>query len=121
MNNNKNALILFMLGALLPLCACESSRVCPPCETTYTFKEIPKPYPVILRFKPLPLLVLPDYPARPGPEATEQELKDWSLEVERVSSEREVLRVARIKALEERERFIGTIEETYEIPDAPPD
>ncbi len=120
MNSKTFVPVFFMLGALLPLLACESTRVCPPNEPIYEFKEIPKPYPVVLRFKPLPPLVLPDYPEHPGPEATEQERKDWGLEVERVAKEREALRVARIEALEERERVLRTIEDTYEIPEVPP-
>ena len=120
MNSNKFVPVFFMLGALLPLLACESTRVCPPNEPIYKWKEVPKPYAVVLKFAPLPPLVLPDYPEHPGPGATEGELKAWGLEVERVSKEREALRVARIEALEERERVLGTIEDTYEIPEVPP-
>ena len=116
MSSKNFALIFFMLGALLPCFACESTRVCPPNEPIYKWKEVPKPYPVVLKFKALPPLVLPDYPERPGPEATEEDLKAWGLEVERVTKERAALRTARIEALEERERVLGIIEETYEIP-----
>ena len=119
MNSKSFALVFIMLGALLPLLACESSRGCPPNEPTYKWKEIPKPYPVVLKFAPLPPLVLPDYPAHPGPDAGEAEYKAWSLEVERVAAERVALRDARIKAYEERERILGIIESTYEIPEVP--
>jgi hypothetical protein len=120
MNSKKIASFFFMLGALLPLLACESTRGCPPSEPTYKWKKVPKPYPVVLKFAPLPPLVLPDYPERPGPDATEEERKNWSLEVERIDAERDALKNARIKAYEEREKTLISIEETYEIPDPPP-
>ncbi|MHC4371000.1 MAG: hypothetical protein ACYSW8_25605 [Planctomycetota bacterium] len=116
MNSKSIALVFFMLGALLPLLACGSTRASPPNEPEFYFKEVPKPYPVVLKFAPLPPLVLPDYPPHPGPDAGEAELKEWSLEVERVTAERAALRIARIEAYEERERVLGVIEETYEIP-----
>lgn len=119
MSSKNFALIFFMLGALLPCFACESTRVCPPNEPVYKWKEVPKPYPVVLKFKALPPLVLPDYPERPGPDASEAEYKTWALETERVTKERAALRTARIEALEERERVLGIIEETYEIPVPP--
>ncbi len=120
MNSKKFAPVFFMLGALLPCFACESTRACPPSEPIYKWKEVPKPYPVVLKFAALPPLVLPDYPPDPGPDADEAERKGWALEVERVTKERDALRDARIKALEERERILGVIEETYEIPEVPP-
>lgn len=120
MFSKKNAPVLFMLGALLPLLACGSTRVCPPNEPIYKWKDNPKPYPVVLKFAPLPPLVLPEYPERPGPDATEEGQKAWALEVERVDKERDALKDARIKALEERERILGAIEDTYEIPEVPP-
>ena len=119
MNSKSLALICLMLGVLLPLLACESSRVCPPSEPIYRWKNVPKPYPVVLKFAPLPPLVLPDYPERLGPDATEEEKKAWSLEIERVSKQRSAMRDARIEAFEERERILEGIEETYEIPEAP--
>ena len=120
MNSKSIALVFFMLGALLPCFACESTRASPPSEPTIKWKEVPKPYPVVLKFAPLPPLVLPEYPAQPGPDATEEEFKAWGLEVERVTKERAALRQARIDALEERERILGVIEKTYEIPEVPP-
>lgn len=121
MNSKFLALICLMLGALLPLLACESSRVCPPSEPIYRWKEVPKPYPVVLKFAPLPPLVLPEYPERPGPDATEEEMKAWALELEKVTRQRSAMRAARIEAFEERERILEGIEETYEIPEHPPD
>jgi len=119
MSSKKIALITFMLGALLPLLACESARVCPPSEPIYKWKEVPKPYPVVLKFAPLPPLVLPEDPVHPGPDATEEELKEWALEVERVDAERDALKDARIKALEERERMLQTLEETVTVEPPP--
>jgi hypothetical protein len=75
---------------------------------------------VVLKFAPLPPLILPEYPERPGLDATEEEKKTWALETERVVKERDALRDARIKAFEERERILGAIDETYEIPEIPP-
>lgn len=119
--NSKNIAPLFiMLGALLPCFACESSRGCPPSEPIYKWKEIPKPYPVVLKFEPLPPLVLPDWPMAPGHDADEDEYKTWAQEVKRVSAEREVMKDARIKALEEREKTLELLEDTYVIPDPPP-
>jgi len=122
MSSNKIALGLFMLGALLPMLACGSARVCPPNEPIYKWKEIPVPYPIVLRFNLLPPLVLPEYPQHPGHDADEAELKAWSLEVKRVDGEREVMKDARIEALEEREKFLNDIENTVSVEDLiPPD
>ena len=112
---------LIMLGALLPVFACESSRVCPPSEPVYRWKEVPRPYPVVIRFEPLPDMVLPDYPLHPGPEATEEELKEWALEVKRVGKEREALQAARIKALEIREATLWSLKDTVTLPTPVPD
>ena len=117
MNSKKITPFFIMLGVLLPLLACESSRACPPSEPTFELKEVPKPYAVVLKFAPLPPLVLPEYPAQPGHDADEEEWKAWSQEVKRISAERETMKDARIEALEERERTLGLLEETYEIPD----
>ena len=100
MFNKKLALIL-LLGALLPLGACASSRSCPPNEPIYKFKEVPKPYPVIVKFEVLPPLVLPEYPQHPGHDADEEEMKAWALRVKEVAEQRGVLLLARVKALEE--------------------
>lgn len=117
MNSKHFAPLFIMLGAFLPCYACESSRGCPPSEPIYKWKEIPKPYPVVLKFEPLPPLDLPDWPAHPGHDADEVEWKAWSQEVKRISAEREAMKDARIEALEERERTLGLLEETYVIPD----
>ena len=122
MSSKSFALVFFMLGALLPCFACESSRGCPPSEPIYKWKEIPAPYPVVLKFGQLPPLELPEWPAFPGHDADEEEWKAWSLEVKRVHEEREALLEARIKAFEEREAALLAIEDTYEIPETdPPD
>jgi hypothetical protein len=120
MNINKFVLIS-LLGTLLPVCACESSRVCPPSEPIYKWKEIPKPYPVVIRFEALPPLVLPDWPEHPGPEATEEELKEWALETEKVAKERDVLKSARIEALEIREATLWSLKDSVTLPTPVPD
>ena len=121
MNIKKLTSFFFMLGVLLPLYACESSRVCPPSEPIYKWKEIPKPYAVVLRFEPLPPLVLPDWPEHPGLDATEVALKEWALEVERVGKERDALKSARIEALEIREATLWSLRDTVTLPTPVPD
>ena len=98
---NKNFALILLLGALLPLGACASTRQCPPNEPIFKFKEVPKPYPVIVKFEVLPPLVLPEYPMHPGHDADEAEMKSWALDVKDVASQRDALQAARIKALEE--------------------
>jgi len=120
--NSKSIALVFMLGALLPCFACGSSRGCPPSEPIYKWKEVPRPYPVVLKFAPLPPLELPEYPPHPGHDADEEEMKAWSQEVKRVYEERQAMKDARIEALEEREAALLAIEDTYEIPETdPPD
>jgi hypothetical protein len=101
MSNKKNVLVLALLGTLLLLGACASTRQCPPNEPIIKFKEVPRPYPVLIQLPTLEPLVLPDYPMHPGHDADEVELKHWALETERVDKERDALKDARIKALEE--------------------
>lgn len=101
MSNKKNVLGIFMLGTLLLLGACASTRQCPPNEPIFKFKDVPRPYPVLIQLPTLEPLILPEYPVYPGAEATEEELKHWALETERVSKERDAMRDARVEALEE--------------------
>ena len=56
-----------------------------------------------------------------GPEATEEELKEWALEVERVDKERDVLKSARIEALEIREATLWSLRDTVTLPTPVPD
>jgi hypothetical protein len=98
MFNRKQALMLLLLGALLPLCACASTPVCPPNEPIFEWKEVPKPYPVIIKIPELGEVVLPEYPPHPGEDADDAELKAWALEIKHVASEREEILLARIKA-----------------------
>lgn len=98
MSSKKIALIATTLCALLPFLACASAPVCPPNEPIYKWKEIPKPYPVIIKIPDLGEVVLPDYPMHPGHDADDVELKAWALEVRRVAEERETILKARIEA-----------------------
>lgn len=97
MSNKKIALVL-MLGALLPLCACGSTSVCPPNEPIFKFTEVPKPYPVLVKIQNEECPPLPEYPMHPGHDADEEEMKAWALEVKRVAEERETLQAACIES-----------------------
>jgi hypothetical protein len=91
-----------MVLMLLPTMSCTSSRGCPENpEPVIKIKEVPMPYPVLLKIKLLPPLELPEYPMAPSHDADEAEWKTFALEVERVAKEREARRAARIEALEE--------------------
>lgn len=116
MFSKKIALVL-MLGALLPCLACSSSGVCPPNEPIFKFKEVPRPYPVLVKIQNEECPPLPDYPPHPGHDADEEEKKAWALETKRVADEREALNEACIDAKNElidtHNRFI------VEEPDVP--
>lgn len=98
MSRPKIVALIALLCGLLPTVSCTSSRVCPPNEPVYVWKEIPKPYPVVIKIEELGDVVLPEYPAHPGPEASEEALKSWALDVRRVAKQREEILLARIKA-----------------------
>ena len=92
--------ILLSVVILLPLLSCESTRQCPPCYPEIEYKQVPAPYPILVRIVPLEPLLLPAWPSPPLPDSGEVAWKGFALEVKRIAEERSVLRDARIEALE---------------------
>lgn len=102
--------VVLIIG-LLPATACTSSRGCPEMpEPEIKFEQVPMPYPIIIQIKMLPPLELPEYPMAVSHDATDEERKDFALEVERVAKEREAKQAARIKALEEKIKAHNALE-----------
>lgn len=104
-------MVMVLIGILLPTMACTSSRGCPEMpEPEIKFEQVPMPYPIIIYIKELPPMDLPEYPMAVSHDATDDERKDFALEVERVSKEREAKMKARIEALEEKIRSHNLLE-----------
>jgi hypothetical protein len=97
------AVILMAIAAVLLLTGCSTTRStpCPDLEPEIVTKEVPKPYPVIVKIQTLDPLVLPDYPEPPGHDATEEEWKSFAQEVKRIAEERGAKKDARIDALQQ--------------------
>jgi len=119
------AILLLALGAvLLALSGCSSTAtVCPEIEPTIKTKEVPKPYPVLVKIKPLDPLALEDYPEPPGHDADEAEWKSFAQEVKRIAEERGAKKDARIEALQQLiddHNRLAVFTEPEGLPDPPP-
>jgi hypothetical protein len=118
------AIILLAIAAWA-LSGCSSTRSipCPDVEPTIEMKEVPKPYPVLVKIKPLDPLALPSYPTPPGHDADEAEWKIFAQEVKRIAEERGAKKDARIEALQQLiddHNRLAVITEPEGPPDPPP-
>lgn len=95
------ALAVLLLFLFLVGCTSTRSTPCPDPEPNIVTKEVPRPYPVVVKIKGLDPMVLPDLPIPPGHDAGEEEWKAFALEVKRISGERDAKKDARIRALQQ--------------------
>lgn len=102
-SNGAPWLIMLLVWLLVALCyfccyGCASTpQNCEP-QIVIVTKKVPVPCTVMIT-RQGPLL-LAEYPVPPGENPTDDELKEWALEVRRVVKEREAQLQARVQAME---------------------
>lgn len=103
-NNGAPWLVMLLVWLLVALgycfcygCATTEPPKCEP-QIVVLIKKVPVPCTVMIT-RQGPLL-LAEYPVPPGDDPTEEELKEWALEVRRIVKEREAQLQARIKSME---------------------
>jgi len=92
--------LVWIWVGIMAFCCYGCATTEPPCEPKIlvVVKKVPVPCTVMIgRHGPL---LQAQYPPHPSEDATEEELKEWALEVRRVVKEREAQLRARIDAME---------------------
>lgn len=114
----RQIIILLLAGALA---GCNSTRPAPPCEPEIVPKPYPVPFFVGVWIPVLPPMELPAYPAPPIAGASEEDSKNYALEVRRVTKERAAIRDARIAALRLQIEANNDYAEAHPAPTPTPD